>query len=245
MEGQIRLLIDLQDCDTRMEYIRAKQEEGPIRIQMLLDELKALEDELEEDLGRLEACKRERRGAEREIEELENRAAKSVIKLDNIKSNKEYRAALKEIDDLKREKTLLEDRAIEIMEEIEELEARCSSVGAKKKAFVEKVEADREEIAKETKALERELEILESERARFCQAVDEALLKRYDSLRKQKRGLAVSAVIKGVCQTCHMGIPPQQFNELIRGDGLMSCPNCLRIIYWGEDERFKVGAPSQ
>jgi predicted nucleic acid-binding Zn-ribbon protein len=36
-----------------------------------------------------------------------------------------------------------------------------------------------------------------------------------------------------------MGIPPQKFNELIRGKDLMSCPYCMRIIYWGEDEGLK------
>jgi predicted nucleic acid-binding Zn-ribbon protein len=35
-----------------------------------------------------------------------------------------------------------------------------------------------------------------------------------------------------------MGIPPQAFNELIRGDKLLTCTNCSRIIYWGDDERF-------
>lgn len=244
LEEQIKLLIGLQDCDTRIGDIQTKKQEGPIKIERLTEELKILEDQLEDELNRLEGYKRDRRGAEQEIKELEGRIEKSTIKLNNVKSNKEYTAALKEIGDVKREESLLEDRAIEIMEEIEELEAECSSSKAKKEELGEKVERDREEIAKELKALEEDLEILEKERTRFCRTIDEALLRRYDNLRKQKWGLAVSPVIKGVCQTCHMGIPPQKFNELIRGDGLMNCPNCLRIIYWGEDERFKVEAPS-
>jgi predicted nucleic acid-binding Zn-ribbon protein len=36
-----------------------------------------------------------------------------------------------------------------------------------------------------------------------------------------------------------MAIPPQKFNELIRGDKLMNCPNCARIMYWAEDERYQ------
>lgn len=239
MEAQIKLLIGLQDCDVRIRGIEKKKEEGPVKIQGLVDQLKVLEEKAEEELNRLEAYKRDRRGAEREIEVLEGRIQKSNSKLDNIKSNKEYKAALKEIDDLKREKSLLEDKVLEIMEEIEGLEARCAASRAGKEEFRERVAKDREEILGELRALEGALEVLEQDRARFREAVDGELLKRYDSLRRQKRGLAVSPVIKGVCQTCHMGIPPQKFNELIRGDGLMACTNCSRIIYWGEDERFK------
>ena len=244
MKGQIRILIDLQRCDIQIGEIQTKKEEGPLRIQGLMEELKVLEEQFEEKLNRLEACKRDRRGAEQEIEDLESRVVKSGIKLDNVKSNKEYQAALKEIDDLKREKSLLEDTAIEIMEEIEELETQCSVGKEKIEEFREKVERDREEAARELKALEGDLKILQKERTQFCQTVDEELLKRYNSLRKNSWGVAVSPVIKGVCQTCHLGIPPQKFNELIRGDGLMTCPNCLRIIYWGEDKQLQAEAPS-
>ncbi len=239
----MKLLIALQECDTRIRYIQAKREEGPAKIERLEADLNILERRLETELGRLEICKKERRRSEKEIEELEGRIQKSIIKLDNVKSNKEYKAALKEIEDIRRGKSLLEDKVIEIMEEVEELEARCSESKAEKERFKERAEEGREEILKEIKILEEEVVTREKEREQFCQDVDGELLRRYDSLSKQKRGLAVSPVIKGVCQTCHMGIPPQQFNELIRGDGLMTCPNCQRIIYWGEDERFRIENP--
>jgi len=41
-------------------------------------------------------------------------------------------------------------------------------------------------------------------------------------------------VIDAICQGCHLGIPPQQYNNLIKGDSPESCPNCNRIIYWEE-----------
>jgi hypothetical protein len=100
-------------------------------------------------------------------------------------------------------------------------------------------EIERDEILKELKVLDAVLESLENERSEFCKAIDEGLLKKYDILRQNKEGLSISPVFNGICQACHMGIPPQKFNELIRGDTLMTCPCCSRIIYWGEDERFK------
>jgi uncharacterized protein len=122
------------------------------------------------------------------------------------------------------------------------LDAGCVESKAKMEKLKNDVEKDRDKIMKEIKALEREFKRLEKERVSLGKTIDEDLLKKYDFLRERKGGVVVSPVIKGVCQTCHLDIPPQRFNELIRGDKLMTCPNCIRIIYWGEDESFKNDA---
>jgi predicted nucleic acid-binding Zn-ribbon protein len=100
-------------------------------------------------------------------------------------------------------------------------------------------EKDQEVVTKELLQLEKDFEALQKERGQLCCDFDQGLLKRYLFLRERKGGLAISSVVTGVCQTCHMGIPPQKFNELIRGNDLMTCPHCNRIIYWGDDQDFQ------
>ena len=238
----MRLLIGLQDCDTRVKDVREKMDYGPVRIRKLEEGLNIIEKQLAGESKQLEIYEREKRQVESDIEDLERKMEKSNIKLSNIKSNKEYRAALKEIDDLKAEKSLLEDKALEIMEKTEEVKERYATGKAEWDARKQEAAKDRDVILKELEALDRDLQSLERERARFCEAIDEELLKRYDFLRKHKGEFAISPVIKGICQRCHMGIPPQTFNDLIRGDELMSCPHCMRIIYWGENEHFQKEA---
>jgi predicted nucleic acid-binding Zn-ribbon protein len=227
LKVQIKKLIDLQNCDLRITDVQGKKEQGPIKILRLEEGLIAFENKLKDELERLDAYKQESRKIDREIEDIDSRIGKSNNKLSNIKSNKEYTAALKELDELKRLKSLSEDKGLDIMEELEMLESGCVESKAK---------------MEELKALEQEFKRLEMERVSLGQAIDENLLKRYDFIRERKGGIVVSPVIKGVCQTCHLDIPPQRFNELIRGDKLMNCPNCIRIIYWGEDESFKNDA---
>ncbi len=239
MEEKIKLLIKLQECDNRISKIRKKMEESPLKIKELEQELEGFEGDVQESLERLEDLKKERREVERGIDDLENKKQKSQVKLSSISSNKEYRAALKEIDDIDQEKSRLEDRAIELMEEMDRLEAECKDKKKELEARKSEFEKSKKAVEKELKTLETELKGLENERKGFCSEIEEQLLKKYDLLRSKKGGLAISAVVSGVCQTCHMGIPPQKFNELIRGDELMSCPNCNRIIYWGDNERFK------
>ena len=239
MKDKIRVLIHLQDCDNRIKKIIDRKNEGPLRIQRLEAELKAYELNFQEEYTRLESLKKDRREIELNIQDLEDSIVKSNIKLSNIKSNKEYRAALKEIEDFKKGQSQIEDKAIQLMEEIEILEKKRLENKDKQKELQIKFEKDKEKIMTELNGLDKKLEGLERERIKLCQTIDQELLDRYLFLKDRKEGLAISSVVSAVCQTCHMGIPPQKFNELIKGNSLLTCPNCYRIIYWGEDEKFQ------
>jgi predicted nucleic acid-binding Zn-ribbon protein len=205
----------------------------------LEEELQALEGRLQEESSRLELLRKDRRSIEQQIQDLDSSIEKSNLKLVNVKSNKEYKAALKEIEDLKRNKAATEDKAIQVMEEIEELEKRCNEMKATQGESREKFERDKEDILKQINRLSLELKALEKKRMDFRKAVDQELLERYLFLKERKGGQAISPVVGGVCQVCHMGIPPQRFNESIKGHSLLTCPNCNRIIYWGEDEHYQ------
>jgi uncharacterized protein len=242
LKEKIRLLITLQDFDVRMGVISAQKEEGPQKIRRLEQRLTDVETALTEQTSQLDGLTRERRETDQKIEEAENKIKKADIKLSNIKSNKEYHAALKEIDELKKAKYLLEEKAIEIMEKLEVLEKECRTSKGQAEEMRRQFETVREAVARSLGALDQELDTLQQDRMEVSQGVDTGLLKRYDMLRERKGGIAVSPVVQGVCQTCHIKIPPQEFNELIRGDKLMACPNCTRIIYWGDDDHFKADA---
>jgi len=239
LKEMIKFLITLQDFDSRMGHIRARKEEGPKRIQRLEQRLNDVETQLAEATRQVEEFTRDRRETEKSIEDAENRLKKADIKLSSIKSNKEYQAALKEIDDLKKAKFILEDRAIEMMEQLEALEAKCAASREQAAEMKRQFVMDRDAVTQSLKALDRDLNALDQDRLAVSRGVDIALLKRYDMIRERKGGIAVSPVIQGVCQTCHIRIPPQEFNELIRGDKLMTCPNCTRIIYWGDDGQYQ------
>jgi predicted nucleic acid-binding Zn-ribbon protein len=239
LEEKMKMLVGLQDCDSRIEEILKRMRECPLKIQRLEEGLADFEVQLKAELSSIETLKRERRGIEQELQVVDSKIQKSQIKLSNIKSNKEYQAALKEIDDLRLEKSLLEDKVLDVMEKIEHLEARVLETRAELKKQQEKVKGDRKEIHSEMTALERELARRKEERQQFCNSLDRDILRNYELLRERKAGIAVSPVVNGVCLTCHMGIPPQMFNELIRGDQLHSCPHCMRIIYWGGNEQLK------
>jgi len=238
------VLIALQHCDSAIQKIQARRAECPGQIDRLRRGISESEARLAAVSEKLEGRKRERRESERLIEDVESGIAKSNQKLSSVKSNKEYSAALKEISDLGEDKKRLEDQLLEIMESIEDLDGERIAFEKEKEGAGRAFREGENRILAELRELDAELKNLLGERDRLCGEVDKGLLKRYDSLRKTKGGIAISAVVKGICQTCHLRIPPQNFNELIRGEQMMNCPHCHRIIYWGErKEAEEAGGP--
>jgi uncharacterized protein len=238
LKDKIKELILLQDCDNKIREINIKKKGAPLRLQDLKKALDEMEMLLKEKKDRLESIKKDRRVMEQGVQDLESRMEKSRIKLSNIKSNKEYTAVLKEIEDQEKEKSLNEDNLLHIMDEIEVLDKNLMEGNSELAGLKDQYARTMEEVEKEIKELDERVKALEKKRVMFYDSIDKELLKRYLLLQGRKGGIAIGSVIGGVCQSCHMGIPPQKFNELIKCASLSTCPSCNRIVYWGEDIYF-------
>lgn len=237
MDNNLKELLKLQSIDARVDEIMKEKEETPRELKKLQESLDLLKVAVEHDLSTLEELKKERRAVERELEEVDLKFKKSKKRLDEVKSNKEYQAVLKEIEDLKKLTFQKEEMAIKWMEEIETQEKECSDNNARWEESQKEYKQRENMVSKRLTELGKETQSLHNERTKVSQVIDRDLLARYTRLRKNLKGLVVTSVKGGVCQGCHLGIPPQQYNELIRGNSLQSCPHCNRLLYWqGEEE---------
>ena len=241
----MKSLIDLQACDTEMGNLQSRIAEGPMKIKELENQLVDMDSEYEAAETQLEDLRRLRREIDSDIEAINGKIDKANTKLSNIKSNKEYKAALKEIDELTREKSKLEDKAIELMEQVDALSEQCRVKKEERERVHEEINQEKERIVQEMNAMDKAIQSLSRKRGKFCKKVSDDLLRKYDFIRERKAGLALTPVFNGVCQACHMEIPPQRYNELIRGEKLLDCPNCHRIIYWGDNEQFRKNSPKK
>lgn len=226
----------IQDIDTRFDAIQREKQEIPKEIEKLKGDLDLSKRAMEQDLSTLEELKKARRNAERELEEIEPRFKKSKSRLNEVKSNKEYQAILKEIEELKELISQKEEMVIRWMEEMEIQEKECATNNLRWEESQREFQNKEQEFSQRMREFDEEVQSLSGRRAELSQQVDQDLLRRYNSLRMHLRGQVVVPVIEFVCQGCHLGIPPQQYNDLIRGDSLQSCHNCNRIIYWGGEE---------
>jgi hypothetical protein len=161
---------------------------------------------------------------------------KSNEKLRAVKTNKEYQSILKEIDEIRKKNSGLEDLMLEQLEKIESTEDAVKAKEAEISAFLHACRNKKEVVAANQQRERQAVETLNQKKVRISAKTDPKLISVLDDVKKKVRGKAVVPVQQAICMGCHMNIPAQLFNELQRFDEIRFCPHCHRIIYWQEKD---------
>ena len=193
-----------------------------------LDTSRVIIEKSEAALGDL---RKKYRDLETELNMNAPRIEKSKEKLRAVKNNKEYQSLLKEIEELKKQSSLMEDEMLECLEQIESSEASVKDSEIEFKTIEERIGLEKEEVAQESQKGQRELQALNGEWEKVSVAVDPVIMETFEKIRQLVGGVTIAPVVNAVCQACNMNIPPQLYNELQRYDSLKYCPSCQRIIY--------------
>jgi predicted nucleic acid-binding Zn-ribbon protein len=236
VKKQINLLIKLQEKDRVLDQLRRQMREGPELLHGLEKELEALEEDVEADKRRIQDLEKAQREYEAEIEDGLAQIRKSRGRLMSIKNNKEYRALLREIEQMEKGNADKEDKVLGCLEELERLNKELEAKENGLSAMRDRLESEKKIIAKKVQRVEEECSDVEKARKELLQTVDPQLVVKYEQIKATTGGIAVALVNNATCSECHLGIPPQMYNELQRQDTLKFCPNCQRIIYWKEAE---------
>ncbi|MDX2451163.1 zinc ribbon domain-containing protein [Desulfosarcina sp.] len=233
-QEQINILVEVQGVE--LEIHQADR-----LVNALSNEAAALDQAVAEREAMVSSEKAALDGLRKAYRDLESEAkvnaemvVKSNEKLRAVKTNKEYQSILKEIDEIRKKNSGIEDRMLEQLETIESAEASVKSKEAELAGFVQSYREKKEMFAAKEKRERQSVEALNEKKARISANADPQIFTVLDDVKKKVRGLAVVPVQQAICMGCHMNIPAQLFNELQRFDELRFCPHCHRIIYWKE-----------
>lgn len=235
---QIDSLVKLQQIEIETRRIRTNLNSVDQRLEKLDDRLLDFKQVIEEQESAINQMNQQYRGYESDVRVNLDRIKKSEAKLSSVKTNKEYQASLKEIDELKEKNSKFEDDMIEFLDRIEEAENLLKAKTTEYAELQTRMNIEKEIIQKETEEGRRKLENLEAQLKTVSASIDAGLFATYNQVKSnQSNAIGIVAVIDAVCQGCNMNIPAQMYNELQRGDSLRKCPICERIIYWKKDNK--------
>jgi uncharacterized protein len=227
---QLVFLLQLQQYDSKVRELDTAVTQLPAKLDPLRRDLAKLQGMLDAERGKLAETeswrKQQQDMIDREREQL--RAAQS--KLQSSKNSKEFNAASREVENKRK---AISDRESELKKMGEASTTGSAQLTARDKD----VEGLRNELASSEAAMADQLAALRAQLAEAKAARDAARahvepkwVKTYEAL-TTKRGYAVAPVVKGVCQGCHMALPPQLNNILARMESIETCPRCSRLIY--------------
>lgn len=214
------LKVELNQVDASLAELDAKLGDAETEVTGLSDEL--------------EADRKAYREGELDIKTNQETIAKSDAKLRQVKTNKEYQATLREIDELKRKNSAQEDELLVLLEKIDNAEAHLSERDKRFQQRKNEIIAQQNTIREEAAEKRTDMAALETEREEIATAIPKAVMAQVAEIKNRRGRPVIAAVSACICGGCHMNIPAQLYNELQRCDSLKRCPMCQRIIYWNE-----------
>jgi len=246
MLPDLKLVIRLQEIDKRLAELAREIAALPRHIAEIEKKLVSHERKLEADRAALAANQKERKQCEGEIQVQEQKISKLKDQMLEAKTNEQYRAFQNEIDFCQKEIRKSEDRILERMGESEPLEKNVKTAEVALKGEKAQVESEKQEARQRTAVDEEASAALNKERAEIVAAITPPTYQRYERVRKMRRNIGVAEALDGRCSVCNMVLRPQFLQELKRGDQVMACESCLRILYINPPESFEdlAGAPA-
>lgn len=231
MKEDIRQLTELQVIDLQIASLDQEIGAGQADLDKRKSDLEERQAAIAELKKKIAEADARRRALEAEHADELTRIKERQSKMMQVQTNREYQSLLKEIEDGKKGNKEKEEEIVKVLEQIDSYEkiikeesglcdAEAKSL-AKESAKIESLAAD---INKKKAGIVKK-------RDGMAKVFSPVLLSKYNKLRERRNGKAVVGVKKGVCQGCFMNIPPQQYNEILRGDRMLFCPTCQRILY--------------
>lgn len=237
MRKQLEELARLQEIDDQLAKLERSKGDYPQRIDELERTLKQRLQDREEVEANQSELDKERRKLERYLKERQDQLEKHQTRLADVKTNKEWDALQKEMDTIKDDISLNEDRLLEVMEDLETIEESTTTEGEDLADYRSGAEAEIADLTEKLSKVDSRMSKIRSERDALTVHLDDKLKRIYNRVKEGKQGTAVVPVVRGACGGCFNRIPPQTLTEIRRAEQPITCENCGRIIIWfGESE---------
>ncbi len=232
MNPSLRLLIRIQELDGKIRTLQNRSEQIPQQVQNLVEELEACSQRGEKLDQELEGANKERRRLEGEVELLQQKVSRFKGQLMQVKTNKEYRAMVHEIEASETENRQREDRILEQMLHIEDLETKRGGGHRELDLLQKETEKQRRDL-EDVGAQSRQTgaELLE-EKAQVETELPPNIMDRYQRIASVRDGVALARANGQSCEACHVRLRPQLFTEVVTNEHIIACENCNRILYF-------------
>jgi uncharacterized protein len=236
LKNDIETLVRLQEIEAEIRRLQSVIQKVEKEKTTLADRLKAFETALHTHQQEVKEIVQQCVDTEQEIQIVDARIIKSNETLRMVKTNKEYQVLLREVDDNKKRKDVLENQLLAFYDQREAAETTAAETEQQFLQLQEKIRAEQAEIDKKT-VDDREL-LAESlaQQKEIGKNLDPSLMNRFRKIAKMNQGQAVAQVRNESCMGCFMNVPPQLCIEVQRANQLISCPQCSRILYHVNDD---------
>ncbi len=225
-------LYRLQQVDSQMDLIHGRiktiqatlQNDGELRAAM--EAFAASQSKVREAERALKACE-----ADVEKQRLKIEQAEASLYGGRVQNPKELQDLQMDVASLKKHLATLENIQLDGMAGVESAEKELQTAKSRLEILQAGKSNQYAELTKESDGLQKEVERLDTERSAVTSGIPQPSIQTYDTLRKQKRGVAIATINDSACAACGTTLTPSQQQNARSTSQLFICPTCGRILF--------------
>lgn len=236
MNTDLKHVIQLATIDQEIDSFVQKEEQikGEVSaMEVKKIELQTLLDKGDEELKEIHLHKARN---ETLLKDLGAKVKDIEKKLSQIKSEKELRALQIE-EELAREQMNYTNDEIARFEKIEE--AKKGQIDATKSQLddlLKNIISANDQISGQMETLTAQRNDVFERKNKLMMEVSQKILSFYQKVRRWAGNSAVVPVKKQACMGCYMVVSDKIYSDVIKGDDIVTCPSCGRILHIAHDE---------
>ena len=245
MSPDLHKLIELQDIDVRVFDLTDRLEAIPAERHQIEEQFRQETADYLSLEGSRQSAHAERSRIEADLAGYEQQHEKFKADLMRVRNQKEYGTILREIDATKKSIGALETETLQLMERIEGLDKQLVDLAPEHARRRGEVDETLARLDEEVARIQAELAELNASREHIARDVSPNMLRVYNRIAQTRKGRAMSEVRgekggTGKCSACNMSLRPQVFSDIRRGDDLIVCDNCSRILFYRPEHEAPV-----
>jgi len=225
-----RQLYQLQELDleSEQEEQSLSQKIGQMGNRDVLD---SAQSHLESEQQRLNELRHQHRDAEAEVDDLLSKisAAEEQLYGGKVTNPKELSGLQHEVNTMKARSDQLENKALEIIDQVEAAEASVAAATSECQKLEEEWYRQQKQLTDEIEQLKTSLADLKEKRQQLAGQIDAPTVALYERIRQQKKP-AVAKVEQGICRACRISLSASALQKARSGQPVQ-CGTCGRILF--------------
>ena len=238
MKAELAQLIALQNADNNIRTLQVEIESIPQRRAEIEKEFDQRAFEIRGMEEKRDAAFHQRASLEKEIFEQKQRADRADRNLMAAKKPDEYTAAIREADAARKQISALETQVLEQMEVFEGAEKELAERAPEVEKLRGEMEASFKAFDEQARVQQQQLDAGRAEHERLLRELPKTTSALYKRISARIRdGIALAEARNGACMACYMALRPQVMADVRRGEEIITCDNCNRILYYVSDKK--------
>jgi predicted nucleic acid-binding Zn-ribbon protein len=222
-------LVDLSRLDTDLFTLEEERSGIPAKRESCAVEREQSKARVAESREALTEAEQAQRRAETDLQDQEALLHKLEGQQSQVKTNEAYTALLHEMDQAREAISEAETRILEAMEGIEGAGERLATSEREARGIAERIGGEERSLDEREKFLEARIAELRRAREEVVTRLEAPVVERYEKILSRRQPAVV--VVRGEsCMGCRVDIPPQVYIEIRRGQEIISCAFCHRIL---------------